>query len=114
MSATKLTAAEFHILLALADGDRHGLGIVDEVERRTEGEVMLGPGILYGSLKRMVEEGLVEEAAERPDPEHDDPRRRYYHITELGNSAARTEASKWARVVKVAQEKEILDKRAAT
>jgi len=114
LSAKKLTAAEFHILLALADEDRHGLGIVDEVERRTDGEVMLGPGILYGSLKRMAAEGLVEEAVERPDPEHDDPRRRYYHITELGNSGLRAEASKWARVVEVAQEKEILDKRAAT
>jgi len=114
LSAKKLTAAEFHILLALADDDRHGLGIVDEVECRTEGEVMLGPGILYGSLKRMVEEGIVEEATERPDPEHDDPRRRYYHITELGSVALRAEASKWARVVKVAQEKDVLDKRAAT
>jgi DNA-binding PadR family transcriptional regulator len=114
LSANKLTAAEFHILLALADEDRHGLGIVDEVERRTDGEVLLGPGILYGSLKRMVQEGLVEEATERPDPEHDDPRRRYYHVTERGSEALRAEASKWARVVEVALEKDILDKRAAT
>jgi len=114
LSATKLTAAEFHILLALADGDRHGLGIVDEVENRTDGEVKLGPGILYGSLKRMLEDGLVEDATERPDPEHDDPRRRYYHMTKSGSAALRAEASKWARVMDVALEKKVLDKRATT
>ncbi len=107
----KLTTASFHILLALADADRHGLGIVDEVERRTDGEVKLGPGILYGSIKKMVGVGLIEESAKRPAPELDDPRRRYYRITEPGRRAMQAEAQRWAQVVQVARDKDVLDER---
>ena len=76
----------FHILLALADEERHGLGIVEEVERRSDGEVKLGPGTLYGTIKRMRRAGLIEEAA---DGEERDTRRRYYAITRAGRSALR-------------------------
>ena len=72
-----LTPAVYHILLALADEDRHGLGIMQDLEERTGGKVLPGPGTLYGTIKRMLESGLIEEA-QRPEPELDDPRRRYY------------------------------------
>ncbi len=111
MIDNKLTTASFHILLALADADRHGLGIVDEVERRTGGEVKLGPGILYGSIKKMAGAGLIEETTERPAPELDDPRRRYYRITSSGRLAVQAEARRWAQVVQVAREKDVLDER---
>ncbi len=103
-----LTPAMFHILLALADENRHGLGIVREVERRTAGEVRLGPGTLYGSIKNMLAVGFIEEPAKRPRPEHDDPRRRYYHITRAGRRALREEAVRMERVVRVAREKAVL------
>ncbi len=107
----KLTVAFFHILLALVDSDLHGLGIVDKVERRTDGEVKLGPGILYGSIKKLVGVGLIEESAWRPAPELDDPRRRYYRITSPGRRAVHAEAQRWAQVVQVARDKNVLDKR---
>lgn len=108
MSRDRLTAAEFHILLALADGDRHGLGIVEEVESRTDGEMRLGPGLLYGSLKRMGESGWVRDAPERPSPELDDPRRRYLRITGKGRVVLGAEARRWARVLAVAEAKDVL------
>ena len=73
-----LTPAAFQILMALADEDRHGLGIMDEVEHRTGGETQLGPGTLYGTIKRLREAGFIEEAPGPSDPSGDDPRRRYY------------------------------------
>src|SRR6187551_2220433 len=76
-----LTPAVFHILLALADGEKHGYGIMKEVTQRTEGQMRMGPGTLYGSIGRMLASGLIEETGERPDPEMDDERRRYYHLT---------------------------------
>src|SRR4030095_13555599 len=95
-----LTPAMFHIMLALADRERHGYDIMREVDERTEGKVRLGPGTLYGSIKRMLNDGLVEELDERPDPELDDERRRYYRLTDFGYRLAVAEAERLARLVK--------------
>ena len=103
-----LSPAVFHILLALAPRERHGYGIMREVEADTGGTMKLGPGTLYGCLKRMLEGGLVEESGERPDPDLDDERRRYYRITELGLRAARSEAGRLASAVAAAQAKKLL------
>ena len=103
-----LTPAMFHILLALADKERHGYHIMQEVDERTEGTVKLGPGTLYGSIKRMVTDGLVEELEERPDPELDDERRRYYRLTDFGFRVARAEALRLEQMVKSARAKKLL------
>jgi DNA-binding PadR family transcriptional regulator len=102
------TPAMFHILLALADENRHGLGIVREVERRTEGEMILGPGTLYGSIKKLLGMGYIEEPGRRPRPEDDDPRRRYYRISRNGRRVLEEEASRMDRLVRVAREKAVL------
>jgi DNA-binding PadR family transcriptional regulator len=80
-----------HILVALADGERHGYSIMREVTTRTAGKVRLSPSGLYGAIKRLLEDGLIEELAERPDPEHDDERRRYYRLTREGRQVASAE-----------------------
>jgi DNA-binding PadR family transcriptional regulator len=103
-----LTPAVFHILLALADGERHGYGVIKEVDARTEGRVRLGPGTLYGSIKRMLEEELIEESGERPDPELDDERRRYYRLTKFGRRVAVAEAERLSRLVASARAKRLL------
>jgi len=103
-----LTPAVFHILLALADGERHGYGIMQEVSARTGGKVVLGPGTLYGTIKRILEDGLIEEAGERSDPELNDERRRYYRITGQGRKAAMAEAERLRALVRVAQAKHLL------
>ena len=103
-----LTPAVFHILLALADSERHGYGIMQEVAARTEGAVRLGPGTLYGSIKRLLAGGLIAESAERPDPKLDDERRRYYRLTDLGQQVAVAEAERLARLVHVATAKHLL------
>ena len=103
-----LTPAVLHILLALADRERHGYGIMKEVEGRTGGEVRLGPGTLYGSIKRMLAEGLIEESEERPVPELDDQRRRYYRITDFGRRVAGAEAGRLASLVRTAQRKRLI------
>src|ERR671932_1479007 len=95
-SLLPLTPAVLHILLALADGERHGYGIMREVEGRTGGETRLGPGTLYGSIKRMLADGLIEESDERPDPEMDDQRRRYYRITDFGRRGGGGGAQRFA------------------
>jgi len=105
-----LTPAMFHILLALADRERHGYHIMREIEERTEGRVRLGPGTLYGSMKRMLADGLVEETEERPDPELDDERRRYYRLTDFGFRVASAEAERLASLVKAARSKKLLSK----
>jgi DNA-binding PadR family transcriptional regulator len=94
----------FHILLALADRDRHGYAIIQEVAARTGGELMLGAGTLYRAIHRMLEQGLVVEARNRPDPEEDDERRRYYHITKCGIEAAKAETRRLTQLVKLARE----------
>jgi DNA-binding PadR family transcriptional regulator len=97
-----LTPPVFHILLALADEDRHGYGIMQDVAQQTEGGLQLGPGTLYGCLKRMLAAGLVAECDERPDPKLDDERRRYYRMTPLGKKLVRAEAQRLAGAVTVA------------
>jgi DNA-binding PadR family transcriptional regulator len=103
-----LTPAVLHVLLALADEERHGYGIMREVEARTGGETRLGPGTLYGSIKRMLADGLIEESDERHDPALDDQRRRYYRITNFGRRVAGAEAERLADLVSTAREKKLL------
>ena len=103
-----LTPAVFNILLALADGEKHGYGIMLEVEANTKGQVLMGPGTLYGSIKRTLQAGLIEESDARVDPEMDDPRRRsYYRLTGLGRRALRSEAERLASQIKIARAKNI-------
>src|SRR3989304_3815651 len=89
-----LTPATFHILLSLADEERHGYGIIKDVERRTAGRMKLGPGTLYGSIQRLLAAGLIAESEERPAPEADDERRRYYRLTAVGRRGASAEAER--------------------
>ena len=111
LTAEPLSPAVFHILLALATAERHGYGIMREVEADTGGALKLGPGTLYGCLKRMLDAGLVEECGERPDPKLDDERRRYYRATKLGLGAVRAEAARLASAVAAAHSKKILSPR---
>jgi len=97
-----LTPPVFHILLALADEERHGYGIMQDVARQTGDALQLGPGTLYGCLKRMLAAGLVEESDERPDTALDDERRRYYRMTVLGKRVVRAEAQRLAGAVMAA------------
>jgi DNA-binding PadR family transcriptional regulator len=103
-----LTPAVFHILLALADGEKHGYAIMQEVENNTKGLVKMGPGTLYGSIKRMIASGLIEETDERPDPEMDDQRRRYYRLTGLGGQVVTAESRRLASLVAVAKTKQVM------
>jgi len=98
-----LAPAAYHMLLALAGGERHGYAIMLEVNRLSEGAVRLGPGTLYRSLKSLLEQGLIEESGERPDPVHDDERRRYYRLTDLGQQVAQAETQRLARLVERAR-----------
>jgi DNA-binding PadR family transcriptional regulator len=98
-----LPAAAFHILLSLADEDRHGYAIIQEVAGRTTGEVKLSATTLYRSIHRMLEEGLVVELRQRPAPELDDERRRYYRITALGRAAAQAEVRRMGALVDMAR-----------
>jgi DNA-binding PadR family transcriptional regulator len=104
-----LTPAVFNILLALADGEKHGYAIMLEVEENTQGEVKMGPGTLYGSIKRMLAAGLIEECDERPDPALDDERRRYYRLSGLGQRVLAAEAERLSRQVMVARLKHVLN-----
>jgi DNA-binding PadR family transcriptional regulator len=103
-----LSPATFQILMALVDGERHGYSIMREAAERSEGSVRLGPGTLYGTLKRLLETGLVEESGERADPELGDERRRYYRITDAGMTATRAEARRLDRVVRAARRKKLI------
>jgi DNA-binding PadR family transcriptional regulator len=103
-----LTPAVFSILLALASGEKHGYEIMKQVKQDSAGQVKMGTGTLYGSLKRMLADGLIEEAGERPDPTLDDERRRYYRLTELGRQAFEAELARYARVVSLASERRLL------
>jgi DNA-binding PadR family transcriptional regulator len=98
-----LPLATFHILLALSGEDRHGYAILQEVERRTGGELRLSAGTLYRSIQRMLEQGLIVETSERPAPDEDDERRRYYRITPFGTKVARAEAARLADLVRLAR-----------
>ena len=103
-----LSPPEFQILLALADGEKHGYAIMQEVHTRTEGRTRLGPGTLYGAIKRMLGDGLIEETEERPDPLLDDQRRRYYLLTDAGRRLAVAEAERLADLVRAAHAKRLL------
>ena len=103
-----LTPTVFHILLALADQERHGYGIMQEVAAMTHDQMRMGPGTLYGSIKRMLKANLIEESDERPDPELDDERRRYYRLTDLGQRVLAAEAQRLSALINVAQAKRIL------
>ena len=103
-----LPPSEFHILLALGEEEQHGYAIMGRVEAITEGAVTMGPGTLYGSIKRMMADGLIEELDERPDPELDDERRRYYRLTDLGFRVATAEAQRLEQMVRSARAKKLL------
>ncbi len=103
-----LTPAVFHILLALADDERHGYAIMREVAASTGGQLQMGPGTLYGTLKRLLAAELVEESDERPDPALDDERRRYYRLTSLGRRVAVAEAERLTQLVRLAQSKQLM------
>jgi DNA-binding PadR family transcriptional regulator len=103
IAQTPLTAAVLHILLALSEGERHGYGIMKQVEAESNGAVTMGPGTLYGSLKRMMEAGLICESDKRVDPEMDDERRIYYELTGAGRTALAEELKRYRGVVAVAE-----------
>jgi DNA-binding PadR family transcriptional regulator len=108
-----LTPAVFNILLALADGDKHGYGIMLEVEAATHGQVQMGPGTLYGSIKRMLKAGLIEESDERRDLELDDQRRRYYRVTGLGRRTLEADLHRLAAQLNIARRKRLLPRHLA-
>ena len=102
-----LTPAVLHILLALSTEERHGYGIMKQVERESQGKVKMGPGTLYGSLGRTMEAGLIRESDKRPDPTLDDERRIYYAITAAGRKTLEAELDRYREVVAVATEKKL-------
>jgi DNA-binding PadR family transcriptional regulator len=93
----------FHILIALADGERHGYAIMRDVAERTDGRLRMSPGTLYGSIKRMLAQGLIEEVKQRPPADEDDERRRYYRLTRPGRRAAEAEAARLQDLLKQAR-----------
>ena len=104
-SAAKLTPLSpivFHVLLSLGEGERHGYALKREIALRTGGKLQPGPGVLYGSINKMLELGLIEESDERPDPHLDDERRRYYRITAWGRKVAQAEAARMRDLVQLA------------
>ena len=103
-----LPAATFHILMAVAEGERHGYAIIQHVEARTDGELRMSAGTLYRSIARMLEQGLIAEATRRPARVSDDPRRRYYHITPFGTAVARAEARRLSQLVRLARSQGLL------
>jgi DNA-binding PadR family transcriptional regulator len=109
-SPTPLTPAVFHILLALSSGERHGYGIMKQVEADSQGKVTMGAGTLYGSLNRMLEAGLVRERDKRVDPAMDDERRIYYQITSTGTKALAAELERYKHIVALAQERKLFPK----
>src|SRR6185295_1487320 len=105
-----LTPAVFHIMVVLADGEAHGYAIMQEVGRRSGGVVRLGPGTLYGAISRLLEDGIIEESEERPDPEMDDTRRRYYRLTKFGGRVLAAETDRLTDLVKVARSTKVVRK----
>ena len=93
----------FHILLALGDGDRHGYALKREIASRTGGRINPGPGVLYGSIRKMLEQGLIEESDSRPFAHLDDERRRYYRLTDYGRAVARAEAARLRELLHLAR-----------
>ncbi|HEX2787421.1 MAG TPA: helix-turn-helix transcriptional regulator [Ignavibacteria bacterium] len=107
-SKNPLTPAVLHILLALSMEERHGYGIMKQVEMDSQGKVKMGPGTLYGSIGRMIEAGLIRESDRKIDPEMDDERRVYYKITGAGQEALSAELERYREVVTVAEQKRLL------
>jgi len=103
-----LSPAEFHVLLALTDGDKHGYAIMKEVSHLTGNALRLSAGTLYALLHRLLEQGLAEETRARPAPELDDERRRYYRLTELGRRVARAEAERLEELLALARSRRLL------
>ncbi len=102
----------FHILVSLGDRDRHGYAVMQDVLERTDGALRLSPSSLYSSIRRLLEQGLIEELAERPDPDNDDERRRYYRLTQLGRGVAMAEARRLDRLLRDARATGLLPRRA--
>lgn len=107
-----LIPASFHILISLAEADRHGYAIIQDIADRTAGEVRMGAGTLYRTIQRLLDDGLIVETETRPDPDEDDERRRYYRITPFGRAVARAEAERLAGLVKLARASGLAPKRA--
>ena len=101
----------FHILVSLADRDRHGYAVLQDVLERTEGALRLSPSSLYASIRRLLEQGLIEELDERPDPEHDDERRRYYRLTRTGRDVARLELARLGDLVALGRKAGLITRR---
>jgi DNA-binding PadR family transcriptional regulator len=107
-SLLPLTPAVFHILLALVGEERHGYGIIKDVEYRTEGRVLLKPGTLYQAIKRLLDAGLIEESEAKTDTEINDERRRYYRLSGAGQAVVSAEAERLERLVQLARAKHVL------
>jgi len=103
-----LTPGMFQVLIALADGDKHGYAIIKEVARRTDGAIRLSAGTLYTLIRRFVQEGVIAESDERPDPALDDERRRYYRLTDFGRAVARAEAARMESTLSMARAKNLI------
>jgi DNA-binding PadR family transcriptional regulator len=110
-SLLPLPQAAFHILVALAQGDRHGYAIMQDVAAGTGGTLKLNPGTLYTTIRRLLEQGLVIELDERPDPEEDDERRRYYRLSDLGREVAKAEADRLRQTLAFARQAGLIQKR---
>ena len=108
-----LSPYTFHILMALARGEMHGYAIMVDVEERTDGQIIIGPGTLYSSVKRMLKAGWIEESDDRPDPDLDDERRRYYRLTDFGLRVARAEADRLVQTFRLAEQSGLLRSRSA-
>lgn len=106
-----LTPGMFHVLIALADGEKHGYAIIKEVARRTDGALQLSAGTLYALIRRFVQDGVIAESAERPDPALDDERRRYYRLTPFGRDVARAEAARMESTLNMARAKKLIPQR---
>src|SRR6266576_1350034 len=103
-SLLPLPTAAFHILVALADADRHGYAIMQDVATGTGGRLKLNPGTLYTTIRRLLDQGLIEELDDRPDPDDDDERRRYYRLTDLGREVAKAEATRLQQALAFARQ----------
>ena len=109
-SLLPLTPGMFQVLIALADGEKHGYAVIKEVARRTDGEIPLSAATLYTIIRRFVQEGVIVETAERPDPALDDERRRYYRLTEFGRRVAKAEAARMETALGMARAKKLIPK----
>jgi len=103
-----ITPTMFQVLMSLRDAERHGYSIMRDIEEQTDGAVRVGAATLYRSIKKLVDGGLIAETDERPDPELDDERRRYYRLTSLGERVAREEAERLAKLVEMAYRKSLI------